>query len=66
MQPGFLSSEQLQLFVAGLAGLPKDEVRKAKLLYIKNAISEYRAARSSIAGFQGRRVASPSCPSFGR
>jgi len=46
-----LSAEKLQLFVAGLSGLPKEEVRKAKSLYIRNAISEYRAMRESVAAF---------------
>lgn len=38
-----LSPEKMQLFLAGLAGMPQDEVRDAKVLYVKNAISEYRA-----------------------
>ncbi len=56
-QLDFLSPEKLQLFVAGLSGLAPDEVRKAKALYIRNAISEYRAMKDSYAGFgqaQGR------------
>jgi hypothetical protein len=48
-----LSSEKLQLFVAGLSGLPPDEVRKAKSLYIRNAIAEYRALQESYQGFRG-------------
>jgi hypothetical protein len=47
----FLSPEKMQLFVAGLSGLAPDEVRKAKLLYIRNAIAEYRAMVDSYAGF---------------
>jgi hypothetical protein len=47
-----LSAQQLQLFVAGLSGLSQDEVRKAKSLYIRNAISEYKAARASLSGFR--------------
>jgi hypothetical protein len=46
-----LSPEKLQLFVAGLSGLAPEEVRKAKVLYIRNAISEYRAMTESFAGF---------------
>ncbi|MCE5333605.1 MAG: hypothetical protein LLG06_03355 [Desulfobacteraceae bacterium] len=42
-----LSQNQLQTFVAGLSGLAPEEMRKAKVLYIKNAISEYRAVRDS-------------------
>ena len=47
-----LSVQQLQLFAAGLSGLSKDEIRKAKSLYLRNAISEYKAARASMRGFQ--------------
>ncbi len=42
-----LSHNQLQAFVAGLSGLAPEEIRKAKVLYIKNAISEYKALRTS-------------------
>lgn len=42
-QSDSLSPERLQLFTATLAGLPQEEIRKAKVLYIRNAISEYRA-----------------------
>lgn len=47
-----LSAEKLQLFTAGLAGLPGEEIRKAKLLFIKNEISELRAFTSQRAAFQ--------------
>jgi hypothetical protein len=47
----FLSPEKLQLFVAGLSGLAPEEVRKAKVLYLRNAISEYRAMQASYQGF---------------
>ncbi len=47
-----LSPGNMQFFIAGLAGLAPEEVRKAKILYIKNAIAHYEAAvtqyRSSI------------------
>ena len=46
-----LSPEKLQLFVAGLSGLAPEEVRKAKSLYIRDAISEYRAMNESLAAF---------------
>jgi len=46
-----LSPEKLQLFIAGLSGLPAQEVRKAKALYLRNAISEYRALKETHAGF---------------
>jgi hypothetical protein len=47
----FLAPQQLQMFVAGLVGLTPEEVRKAKSLYIRNAISEYKAARASLRAF---------------
>lgn len=50
-QQSGLSPEKLQLFVAGLSGLAGDEVRKAKLLFIKNEISELKALKASLAGF---------------
>jgi hypothetical protein len=47
----FLSAHQLQMFVASLSGLSTDEVRKAKSLYLRNAISEYKAAKKGLEGF---------------
>lgn len=46
-----LSAEKMQMFVAGLSGLAPEEVRKAKVLYIRNAISEYRAAEEGMGAF---------------
>jgi hypothetical protein len=46
-----LSPERMQLFVAGLSGLAPDEVRKAKTLYIRNSIAEYRAMEESLRAF---------------
>ena len=46
-----LTPERLQLFLAGLLGLKEDEVRKARLLFIKNELSELKAIGISIAGF---------------
>ncbi|WP_425398456.1 hypothetical protein [Aeoliella sp.] len=46
-----LSPEGMQLFLAGLSGLPEEEVRKAKSLYIRNAISEYKAMEASLQAF---------------
>lgn len=51
-QSDFLSPEKMQLFMAGLANLAPEEVRKAKLLYVRNAISEYEALQASLAGFK--------------
>ena len=39
------------MFIAGLSGMAPDEVRKAKLLFIRNEIAELRALRTSYAGF---------------
>ncbi len=47
-----LSPEQVQMFLAGLSGLAPEEVRKAKLLYLRNAVSEYRALRQGVSGFR--------------
>jgi hypothetical protein len=49
-QSDFLSPEKLQLFMAGLSGLAPEEVRKAKVLYLRNAISEYQAMKASYQG----------------
>jgi hypothetical protein len=49
-QSGF-TPEKLQLFIAGLSGLSGDETRKAKILFLKNAVSHLRATKASSAGF---------------
>lgn len=49
--PTGLTPEKLQLFITGLSGLAPDEVRKAKLLFIRNEISQLRAIKTSYAGF---------------
>jgi hypothetical protein len=48
-----LSRDKLQMFVTGLSGLAPEEIRKAKILYIRNSISEYKALKASYkaAGF---------------
>jgi len=53
-RPDPLSPEQMQLFTARLVGLPPEEIRKAKVLYIRNAVAEFRA---QIAGFRTFRQA---------
>ncbi len=63
-QPDPLSAEKLQLFAAGLSGLSQEEIRKAKSLYIRNAISEYRAFRETLAGFQGAQGCMSVIPIF--
>ncbi len=59
-----LSAHQLQLFSAGLVGLTTDEIRKAKSLYIRNAISEYKAYREQVAGLRFVQVAFAIIPFF--
>lgn len=51
LQRDSLSPEKLQLFAASMAGLPPDEIRKAKSLYIRNAISELKALDESFRAF---------------
>jgi hypothetical protein len=46
-----LSPEKFQLFLAGLSGLAPEEIRKDKLLYLRNAISEFQATQTSYQGF---------------
>ena len=46
-----LTPEKLQMFVAGLSGLSDDEVRKAKLLFLLNEVSELKAIKAKFAGF---------------
>ena len=42
---GTTSNQSLSVFLAGLGGLAAGEVRNAKILWIRNAIAEYRAAQ---------------------
>lgn len=46
-----LTPEKIQLFVAGLSGLDAEEVRKAKLLFIRNELSQLKAIKTNFAGF---------------
>jgi len=46
-----LDPSALSAFTASLAALPRDEVRKAKSLFIRNAIADYRMAMKSTKGF---------------
>lgn len=46
-----LDASSLTVFAANLAALPSDEIRKAKSLYIRNAISDYRMSIKSAKGF---------------
>jgi hypothetical protein len=45
------SPEALTAFAASVAELPEDERRKAKLLYIRNGIAEFRAFEQAISAF---------------
>jgi hypothetical protein len=63
-QPDRLSPDEMQLFLAGLSGMSPEEVRKAKLLYLRNAISEYHAARANADLLQ--RQFFGGCLGFGR
>ena len=63
-RPDPLSPEKLQMFAATLSGLSQDEVRKAKSLYIRNAISEYRAFREGLSGFQSAQGCMSVIPIF--
>ncbi len=40
-------STTLPVFLAGLAGLAPNEVRNAKILWIRNAIADFRAAEET-------------------
>jgi hypothetical protein len=42
-----LAPDRIQQFALGLAALPRDEVVKAKRLYLRNAIAEYEAELAS-------------------
>jgi hypothetical protein len=46
-----LTPDKLQLFIAGLSGLSANEVQKAKVLFLRNELSQLRALKTSLAGF---------------
>lgn len=46
-----LDPSTLSVFAASLASLPRDEIRKAKSLYIRNAIADYRMMLKTSKGF---------------
>jgi len=56
IQTDSLSPEGFQLFVASLASLPKEEIRKAKSLYIRNAISDLKALDENMRAFRWAQV----------
>jgi hypothetical protein len=47
--PG-LTPERLQLFIASLSGLVPEEVRKAKVLFLRNEIASLRATLTTHSG----------------
>jgi hypothetical protein len=49
--PSGLTPERLQMFIAGLTGLPAEEIRKAKLLFIRNELAQLRALQASYESF---------------
>ena len=59
-----LSSDQIQMFLAGLSGLAPEEVRKAKRLYLRNAGSEYCAMRQGLSGFRAAQGCLAMIPIF--
>lgn len=65
-RPDPLSPEKLQMFAASIANLPQQEMRQAKLLYIRNAIAELRAQEQIFASFGKMQGASRSSRCFGR
>ena len=46
-----LEPSALMTFAASLAALPREEIRKAKSLYIRNAIADYRMTIKTGKGF---------------
>ena len=46
-----LTPNKLQLFIAGLTGLNQEEVKKAKVLFLRNELSQLKAMQKQIAGF---------------
>lgn len=46
-----LTPEKIQLFLAGINGLNAEEVRKAKLLLLRNELSQLKALNTTLAGF---------------
>jgi len=47
-----MTFEKMQIFAASLEGLSKEEIRKAKLLMVKNELTEIRALKAQITGFR--------------
>ncbi len=59
-----LSPEKIQLFLAGLSGLAPEEVRNAKVLYVRTMISELQAMQSDFQEFGEEQGCMSIIPSF--
>jgi hypothetical protein len=59
-----LSPEKIQLFLAGLSGLAPEEVRNAKLLYVRTMISDFQAMQSDFQEFGEDHGCMSIIPSF--
>ncbi len=59
-----LSPDRLVAFAAGLANLPKEEMEKAKVLYLRNAIANYEEMLKSYAAFAFLQVFFSAIPCF--
>ena len=59
-----LSPDRLVAFAAGLANLPKEEIEKAKVLYLRNAITNYEEMLKSYAAFAFLQVFFAAIPCF--
>ena len=46
-----LTPEKLQMFIVGLSNMNQEEARKAKLLFIRNEISELKALKTTYKSF---------------
>jgi hypothetical protein len=46
-----MTTEKIQVFLAGLSGMAPEEILKAKLLFLKNELTRAKTARDAMAGF---------------
>ena len=59
-----LSPQGLSAFTLGLAGLPKEEILKAKRLYVLDAITKYEAMRQQLKAFAVMQIVFAIIPCF--
>lgn len=50
--PSGLARSNVEAFAASVATLPRDEMRRAKLLFVRNEIAQLRAIRESNSGWR--------------